>query len=72
MEQIGWFVVGEGNFGPFLFGDKENFPHFISVVDEIDYITYWKNRGYEIIPAYINANDKEDYSFVEENNDISS
>ena len=81
MEQIGWFVVGEGNFGPYLFDVKRpcqsplykgHCPPFISSVDEIDEITYWKNRGYDIIPAYINANDKEDYSFVEENNDISS
>ena len=65
MEQIGWFVVGEGNFGPYFFS-KENYPLFFAIESSPSEIEYWKNRGYDIIPAYINANDKEDYSFVGE------
>ena len=60
MEQIGWFVVGEGNHGPYLFGGKEDYPLFFVTEDDHD---YWKNRGYYIIPAYVHSNDKEDYSF---------
>ena len=61
MEQIGWFVVGDGSFGPYRFGRNEySYPLFLVTENEHD---YWKNRGYDIIPAYVNGNDKEDYSF---------
>lgn len=77
MEQVGWFVVGEGNFGSYLFGgdddsfggDDDSFPMFISIKSSLSDIQYWKNRGYTIIPAYVNATDKEDYSFVEKNDE---
>jgi|694.fasta_scaffold15859_16 hypothetical protein len=72
MEQIGWFVVGDGNFGPYLFGNQKSEPVGpVFIETEFDH-QYWKNRGYDIIPVYVNGNDKEDYSFIEENNDYAS
>ena len=63
MKQVGWFVVGDGNFGPYLFNNLKNEvvgPVFVQSEEDNH---YWKNRGYDLIPAYVNGDDKEDYSF---------
>lgn len=54
-QQIGWFIFGAGKFGLYLLGGEGN----PAPVDEIRDITYWKNLGYELIPAYINNKDNE-------------
>jgi len=65
VKQVGWFVVGhDGKFGRYLFnndGDNgEDQPHYIE--DETE-INYWKNRGYECIPAYVEDKDAEEYTY---------
>jgi hypothetical protein len=49
MEQIGWFVVGDGNFGPYLFGNQKSEPVGPVFIETEDDHRYWKNRGYDII-----------------------
>ena len=66
MKQIGWFVVGDGKFGSYLFGSPNDCPPILVNENEID---YWKNRGYEGIPAYVSAEDKEEYTFVGDENE---
>jgi len=65
MEQIGWFVVGGPNFGEYLFNNP--IVHLRAQFIPLDgNERYWTNNGYTLIPAYVNGVDKEDYSFVGE------
>lgn len=73
MEQIGWFVVGDGKYAGYYFGvdndsknDSDKLIHSPIFVEDEEELQYWKIRGYDIIPAYVNGVDKEDYSFVGE------
>lgn len=78
MERVGYFVVGNGSLGEYLF-DKEKTgissdrhvysPHYIEYEEDTQ---YWENRGYKIIPAYVINEDYDDYKVYvpEENNEI--
>ena len=53
MKQIGFFVVGEGKFG------QKNFGEIFQT--ESDTSNYWKNRGYELVPVYVNEEDFDNF-----------
>jgi hypothetical protein len=48
-KQIGWFVVGdEGEYGQYAFGTM-----FEPMSCSEDTLNYWKNRGYDLVPALV-------------------
>jgi hypothetical protein len=47
-KQVGWFVVGEGEYGQYVFGTN-----FEPLDCSEDTLTYWKNRGYDIVEALV-------------------
>jgi hypothetical protein len=48
-KMVGWFVVGEGEFGTYEYG-REFVP---SNEDETVDLSYWYNRGYETEPVFV-------------------
>ena len=53
--QIGFFVVGmDGKFGPKYLGDTFE-P--IDTLYPTEDTKYWENRGYNIVPVFVNVDD---------------
>ena len=46
MKMVGWFVVGDGKFGPKTYGET-----FVSPDD--DDRPYWEARGYDLIEVFV-------------------
>jgi hypothetical protein len=44
MEQVGYAIVGDGKFGFKFFGET---------FDNESSIQYWENRGYRVIPVFV-------------------
>ena len=49
LKMVGWFVVGEGKFGAYEYGQKF-VPHN---EDETVDLSYWHNRGYETEAVFV-------------------
>lgn len=50
MKHVGFFVVGEGKFGEYAYGDQ-----FIKANESLH---YWKNRGYQVVPVFAPEGDE--------------
>ena len=48
---IGWFVVGEGKFGEYVYGRE----FVLNPENESPDFTYWETRGYEMVPVFVRA-----------------
>lgn len=57
MKLVGYFVVGEGKFGNYVYGQS-----FVSLQDatpepelsgDSSWTLYWENRGYELVEVYV-------------------
>jgi hypothetical protein len=46
MKHVGYFVVGDGKFGMFEYGQT-----FLSLED--GNFEYWENRGYEFVKVFV-------------------
>lgn len=55
----GYLVVGEGKFGKFSIGMHRT---------DDGQGTYWRNRGYSLIPFYVDNSDVEDWNYLESDN----
>lgn len=56
MKLVGYFVVGEGKFGSYVYGDnfvslQDATPELLS--DGSTWALYWENRGYELVEVYV-------------------
>jgi hypothetical protein len=47
-KQVGWFVVGEGECGQYVFGTT-----FETMDCSEDTLKYWKSRGYDLVEALV-------------------
>lgn len=48
MKMVGWFVVGDGKFGPRTYGET-----FVSLDDNDNDRPYWEGRGYDLIEVFV-------------------
>ena len=53
----GYLVVGEGKFGKFSISMNRT---------DDGQGAYWKNRGYSLVPFYVDAEDLDDWSYLEQ------
>jgi hypothetical protein len=61
MKQIGWWIVGDdtAKFGTIRIGQE-----FISM-SQYGTAGYWQNRGYDVVPAYVNELDVDEWGVYE-------